>query len=91
MSIAGHASRAMLSRYSRVRMEPKGRSLTESAAPARGRRQSPQKTPTSNAPSLNQLSFISREAIRAETRTQPQTAFLAPLFDCHGWATKLLV
>jgi len=43
MSIAGHASRAMLSCYSRVRMEPKGRALTEIAAPARGRRQSPQK------------------------------------------------
>jgi len=32
MSIAGHVSRAMLSRYSRVRMEAKRRALDEIAA-----------------------------------------------------------
>jgi hypothetical protein len=32
MSIAGHASRAMLSRYSHVRMEAKRRALDEIAA-----------------------------------------------------------
>jgi hypothetical protein len=32
MSIAGHVSRAMLSRYSHVRMDPKRRALDEIAA-----------------------------------------------------------
>jgi integrase len=36
MSIAGHVSRAMLSRYSHVRMEAKRRALDEIAAPWRG-------------------------------------------------------
>jgi hypothetical protein len=40
MSIAGHVSCAMLSRYSRVRMEAKRRALDEIAArPASGRRE----------------------------------------------------
>jgi hypothetical protein len=36
MSIAGHVSRAMLSRYSHVRMEAKRRALDEIAARQRG-------------------------------------------------------
>jgi hypothetical protein len=36
MSIAGHVSRAMLSRYSHVRMEAKRRALDEIAARAEG-------------------------------------------------------
>ena len=39
MSIAGHVSRAMLSRYSHVRMEAKRRALNENAA-GNGRRMS---------------------------------------------------
>jgi hypothetical protein len=39
MSIAGHVSRAMLSRYSHVRMEAKRRALDEIAARQRGRRE----------------------------------------------------
>jgi hypothetical protein len=42
MSIAGHVSRAMLSRYSHVRMEAKRRALDEIAARQRGRRQAEQ-------------------------------------------------
>jgi hypothetical protein len=40
MSIAGHVSRAMLSRYSHVRMEAKRRALDEVAARQHGRKQS---------------------------------------------------
>jgi len=39
MSIAGHVSRAMLSRYSHVRMEAKRRALGEIAARQRGARE----------------------------------------------------
>ena len=42
MSIAGHVSRSMLSRYTNVRMEAKRRALDENCrAPERGRREAP--------------------------------------------------
>ena len=43
MSIAGHVSRAMLSRYSHVRMEAKAaRPRRDRRTPARGRREAPE-------------------------------------------------
>jgi hypothetical protein len=39
MSIAGHVSRATLSRYSHVRMQANRRGLDEIGAPARGQRE----------------------------------------------------
>ena len=59
MSIAGHVSRAMLSRYSRVRMEAKRRALDEIAARQRAADKKRQK----EAEQQQQNPLISRPAV----------------------------
>ncbi len=60
MSIAGHVSRAMLSRYSHVRMEAKRRALHEIATRQKAgdekRRKEPERR--EQAPSLTQLEIV---------------------------------
>jgi hypothetical protein len=56
MSIAGHVSRAMLSRYSHVRMEAKRRALDEIAARQKTADEKRQEAPDlCEQPSLTQL------------------------------------
>jgi hypothetical protein len=58
MSIAGHVSRAMLSRYSHVRMEAKRRALDEIAARQRAADAKPQKESVQQSATPSQLQVV---------------------------------